>query len=333
MIKITADKNEAGQSLVKLLAKTLDRAPKSFIYKMLRKKNIKLNGKKASGNELILEKDEIEIFLSDETFGKFSSKKDAKRLLTEAKASRGSLKTVYEDDNILIADKPQGLLSQRSAPGEDSINDRIIAYLISKGELSERQLLTFKPSICNRLDRNTGGLITFGKNLASLQALNLMFSKRFLDKYYICVVRGRVKGPEHCEALLSKNEKKNMVTVLPLTEPMGEREGFELIKTEYEPLFANEEFTLLRVKLITGRSHQIRAHLAMLGHPVAGDPKYGDTRADRELLEKYGVRHQLLYSYELHFHNDLPEPLSYLSGKSIKGEVPEIFMKLTGTKN
>ena len=329
MIKISIGKNEAGQSLYKLLVKRMDKAPKSFIYKMLRKKNIELNGKKTDGSVILKEGDEVSLFLSDETVSKFTSQKN---IPTGGKTPVRTLKIIYEDDNILIADKPQGILSQRSAPGDDSMNDRIISYLISEGKLKRDDMLTFRPSICNRLDRNTSGLISFGKTLPALQILNSAFSSRSLKKYYVCVVKGIVDAPRHCEAYLKKDEGTNKVTVTeaPKKAAAGRDKDYELIKTEYEPLSHGKDMTLLRVKLITGRSHQIRAHLAMLGHPVAGDPKYGDSELNKRLRERFNIRNQMLYSYELTLPEDMPEPLSYLSGRTFKGEMPEIYKRLAG---
>lgn len=326
MQKITVGKNEAGQSLLKLLSKRLNTAPKSFIYKMLRKKNIELNGKKTDGSVILREGDEVSLFLSDETIDKFLSQK---MLPQEGKTSTRALKIVYEDDNILIADKPQGLLSQSAALGDDSVNERIIAYLISESKLSIKELETFRPSICNRLDRNTGGLITFGKTLPALQILNKAFASRDLKKYYLCVVRGAVDSSGLFEAYLSKDEKANKVTVTKKPVKSAKEHDTDLIKTEYEPLRRGKDFTLLRVHLITGKSHQIRAHLAMLGHPIAGDPKYGDPKVNKKLEREFGVRYQLLYSYELTMPEKMEEPLSYLEGRTFRGTVPEIFNILT----
>ena len=194
MQKITVSSNEAGQRLDKLLGKYLSNAPMSFVYKMLRKKNIKLNGKKAQGNEKLTKGDQVEVFLSDDTWQKFAGAPGAEKQLPAdlARAMESSIRlsVIYEDPDILILNKPSGMLSQKAAPSDLSLNEYMIAYLLKKGDLKLAELATFRPSVCNRLDRNTSGLVTAGKSLAGLQQLSEILRDRTVKKYYLTIVKG-----------------------------------------------------------------------------------------------------------------------------------------------
>ena len=183
MKEFIINENEAGQRFDKYLAKLLREAPKSFFYKMMRKKNITLNGKKATGNEKLLSGDHVKLFLSDETFEKFSGSIAAPR-------AHHVLDIIYEDENILLINKPAGMLSQPADDGTPSLVEYLTGYLLENGSLTEEDLRTFRPSVCNRLDRNTSGLIAAGKSLVGLQTLSEMFKLRELHKYYLCLVEG-----------------------------------------------------------------------------------------------------------------------------------------------
>ena len=187
--------NEAGQRFDKYLAKLLREAPKSFFYKMMRKKNIILNGKKATGNEKLLSGDHVKLFLSDETFEKFSGSVPAPR-------AKHSLDIVYEDEHILLINKPSGMLSQPADDGTPSLVEYLTSYLLENGSLTEEELRTFRPSVCNRLDRNTTGLIAAGKSLPGLQELSGMFKSRNLHKYYLCLVEGVLSEKKHIKGYL-----------------------------------------------------------------------------------------------------------------------------------
>ncbi len=316
MKQFYVQQNEAGQRLDKLLAKLLNKAPKSFIYKMLRKKNITLNGKKAEGSEKLEVQDEIKIFLSDETYALFSEE-------VQTTDVEHALDIIYEDQHILIVNKPLGILSQKAEKEDVSMVEHIIAYLLSTDQLTKDQLISFKPSICNRLDRNTSGILIAGKSLLGLQEMARLLKNRSLGKYYLCIVKGRVEKKERIEGYLSKDEKKNQVRVLPAEEVSS-----EYICTEYEPVaYADHKYTLLRVKLITGKSHQIRAHLASIGHPIIGDYKYGDQKTNHFFKLQYDLSSQLLHSYQMIFPK-LEGELAYLSNKSFTAMLPDQFEKI-----
>jgi len=332
MKQFIVQQNEAGQRLDKLLFKILNKAPKSFIYKMLRKKNITLNGRKADGSERLAISDEIIFYLSDETFDSFHEDNASTELVAAKK--RLKLDIIYEDRHIIIVNKPAGILSQKAARDDISMVEHIIAYLLESRQLSPDQLQSFKPAICNRLDRNTSGLLIGGKSLAGLQEMSSLLKNRSLDKYYLCIVRDRIREKRTIEGYLSKDNEKNQVRIYP-----DSREGSEFICTEYEPLGysgvqANNDkgneasgFTLLKVKLITGRSHQIRAHLASIGHPIIGDGKYGDKGVNSYFSKKYGLSWQLLHSYQIIFPK-LTGEFAYLSGREFTARPDEIFKRI-----
>lgn len=315
MQEIIIKANEAGQRLDKMLGKYLNQAPTGFIYKMLRKKNIVLNGKKATGNEKLCAGDSVKLFLADETIEKFSK-------LVVQKTDGTRLDIVYEDAHILLINKPVGMLSQKAQPGDVSLVEYVISYLMDHQRLSEEELRTFRPGICNRLDRNTSGLVVAGKSLLGLQKMSELIQSRTLRKFYRCLVAGEVKGASYIDGFLLKDEKSNKVFVLNDECPNAQR-----IETEYQPIWSNGKFTLLEVHLITGRSHQIRAHLAAIGHPIVGDYKYGDGIVNRYFAEKYQLKSQFLHAYRL----EMPEmegELAYLSGKHFVAELPKLFVRI-----
>lgn len=312
--------NEAGQRLDKFLGKYMDQAPKSFLYKMLRKKNITLNGKKASGNEMLCEGDTVKLFLADETIGKFS------RSLRTASVSGIKLDILYEDRHTIFINKPVGMLSQKAKPEDVSLVEHLTAYLLESGQITEQELRTFRPSVCNRLDRNTSGIVAAGKTLAALQELGFMFRERTLKKYYLCLVKGTVTEEKRIRGYLTKDEATNTVSV------QNEKRGdASLIETEYRPIRSGGGCTLLEVHLITGKTHQIRAHLASQGHPIAGDPKYGNRAMNEQLRKEYGLKSQLLHSARLCMPG-CGGALSALSGKEITAPVPKLFKKICTDK-
>ena len=325
------EKNEAGQRLDKFLAKYMNEASKSFFYKMMRKKNITLNGKKCEGNEKLAEGDVVKLFLAEDTIEKFSS-------VQVQEVKKVDLDILYEDDEIILVNKPAGMLSQKGKETDESLVEYLIDYLLGSGKLTERGLRAFRPSVCNRLDRNTSGIVAAGKSLAGLQMLSGVFKDRSIHKYYQCLVSGEIRDVKTVDGWLLKDEKKNQVRILTEAEAkrFGGRGGDEepkRIRTKYEPIATDGRFTLLKVTLLTGRSHQIRAHLASLGHPIVGDFKYGGV--SKVNPSGRTVKYQLLHSYRLEFPK-LAEPFVYLSGRVFEAPLPGYFgsvLKETGIRS
>ena len=319
MINLKVGKNESGQRFDKLLMKILKEAPSSFVFKMLRKKNITLNGKRAEGNEKVAEGDEIAFFLSQETFDKFAGKTHGEKEETKpALPSLDPAEIVYEDKDLLIVNKPVGELSQKADPNDVSINERIVTYLLGKGIGKDE---AFTPGVCNRIDRNTSGLVIAGKSLAGLQEAARLLKSHELKKFYLCLAMGRVKLKGKCTSWISKDEKTNKVSVFE-----KEIEGAEKIEAEIFPLLVSDRCSLLAVRLITGKTHQIRAQLAHLGHPLAGDVKYGYGKKGSETLENVGLKlnFQLLHAYLLVFPKASGK-LSEIAGKSVSCLPPVKF--------
>lgn len=309
---------ESGGRLDKYLNKALREAPASFLYKMLRKKNITLNGGKAVGTEILAAGDEIKLFLSDETISKFGGKVGGRagKSFTWAQPQPGIL---YEDKHVLILNKPVGVLSQKARPEDSSMVEWVAHYLSKESQEENGGPSTFRPGVCNRLDRNTSGIILAGKTLYGLQALSQMLKERSVEKYYLALVAGEVAGSRRIEGYLAKKEQHNTVEIY--REP---REGASYICTEYEPICSKAGYTLLQVRLVTGKSHQIRAHLSSIGHPVVGDGKYGYRKVN-EQFRRYHLNSQFLHSWRLVFPIGLPKELAELAGRSVEAELPEVF--------
>ena len=298
MQQLTITDLEAGQRLNKYMMKYLNQASSSFIYKMLRKKNITRNGKKASGDEILECGDVIKVFLADETIEKF-------RVVGSAQVSGQkpgiTLQILYQDPDILAVHKPVGVLSQKAQKDDYSINEAIVDYCLSMRILNEKQLETFHPSISNRLDRNTSGIILAGISLKGSQTLARILKGHTCEKYYYTIVAGEMKQCIHEKAYIVKDTKKNQSKIQKHESP-----GAAMIETAFTPLCTKNGFTLLQVQLFTGKSHQIRAHLQSLGYPMAGDTKYGNPAVNRMLRERYHLNHQLLHAGRLVL-PDIPE--------------------------
>ena len=324
MKEITIGKNEVNKRFDGFLKSYFPNASMGFLYKMLRKKNITLNGKKADGKEKLNMGDKIEIFFADDTFDKFrgdSSNDNFGAALSFKEYEKiGLLPIVYEDANILLVNKPVGLLSQKSKADDYSLNEWLIDHLLKTGEISEKELETYRPSICNRLDRNTSGLVICAKSLLGARCMNEMLRDRTLDKYYRTIVCGRLSEVNTLKGYLYKDEKKNKVFISK--ENPGDNR-YSYIETKYTPIAYNKELdlTLLEVKLITGKTHQIRAHLSSIKHPILGDIKYGQ-RAYK------GVNYQLLHSYRVEFPLDLDPELSNISGRHFVADMPDIYREI-----
>ena len=298
MKEFIIQKNEEKQRFDKYLKKLLPNATTSFLYKMMRKKNIVINKKKAEGNEKLVAGDVVSIFLSDETFEKFHVNLEYLRKEYEALKSLDlkGLKVIFEDDEMIIADKPYNMLSQKASEQDLSANEYLLGYMISKGELSFEEFRTFRPSVVNRLDRNTTGLLLFGKTLNALQTLGENIRNRSISKYYLAVVAGELKEKLELKGYLLKDEKNNKVSY-----HQEQVEGSDYIETGVKPIACENGLTLVEIHLITGKTHQIRLHLATIGHPIVGDMKYGDEKINKKYYESHKVNHQLLHAYRLEF--------------------------------
>ncbi len=326
MQNITIKENEAGQRFDKFLKKYLSEASPSFLYKMLRKKNIVLNGRKANGHEILKIGDEVKLFFSDETFAKFRGTKELAfherkdtRVLSNADTVRMP-PLVYEDHHILICNKPAGMLSQKAAKEDLSLAELLIQYLTENGSLTEESGRAFRPAPVNRLDKNTSGLVLCGKTLAGLQYLSALLKSRDAGKFYYAIVRGDFRSEGLQKAWLRKDERTNKVQVT-----IDRREGSREIKTGFRKLAGTGAYSLVEAELLTGRTHQIRAHLAYLGYPIIGDPKYGERATNAEIARQTGVRRQLLHAERIVFPNQVPPGFETLKGRVVTGDLPEDF--------
>ncbi len=330
MREIPISKAQEGQRMDRFLGKCLPLASGGFLHKMLRKKNIKLNGQKAEGNEKLKSGDVIQIYFSDETFEKFrgnAGKETGTSQKTERTAQakiplnkeqtdlRKKVKVLYHDEDIVILHKPAGMLSQKSVKEDDSINDYLLDLCKKEGWIDSNTLEFFRPSIANRLDRNTSGIVLCGISTKGLQFLAKILRDRTIAKYYLALVKGHVKGGKKVKGYLSKDKEKNMVY---FSEVPGQDAA--PIETEYKVVRAGKDASLLRVRLITGKSHQIRAHLAAEGYPIIGDYKYGDRNVNQQLKRGLGITYQMLHSYEIDFGK-------LMAGRVVRDPIPKDFAK------
>ncbi len=304
MRTITINKNDADQRLDKFLSKRFKTMPKSLMYKYIRTKYIKLNGKKCAIDDVLCVGDVLTFYIKDEFF-------EAKYDKYEFMKAPKKLSIVYEDENLMIIDKPEGVLAHPDKTYHfDSMVARVQHYLYDKGEYDPKAENSFSPAMANRLDRNTGGLIIAAKNAVALKELNKLIKERQIKKLYLCICEGVPKKKEGLlTGTLTKDEKKNKVSVSKHSE-----DGKE-IATAYRIIDSNGKYSLAEVDLLTGRTHQIRAHMASIGTPLAGDTKYGG-----HPIRVKGHTGQALYSYKLRFDIIEESPLSYLSGKEFTAE-------------
>ena len=316
MRELVVSKNEAGQRFDKYLFKYLNKAGSGFVYQMLRKKNIVLNDKKAAGNERLNVGDVVKLYLAEDTINSFIDLTQNKKEKTSKKTNI-KLDIIYRDDNVLLVNKPSGILSQKAVQSDISINEVIIDYVLENNIISEKEFHTFKPSVCNRLDRNTSGIIAAGISLKGSQMLSELFRDRTIEKYYLALVKGKVTESKTIEGYLTKDTISNKVNI-------DKSNGEDYIKTAYEPVSYFNNMTLLMVHLYTGKTHQIRAHLASIGHPIVGDMKYGNKAMNDEAYRKYGIKNQLLHAYKLVFPK-LSDEFEKISGKTIICNLPKYW--------
>lgn len=328
MYQKTITEREAGQRFDKYLHKLMPEAGTGFLYKMLRKKNIVLNDKKADGSEKIACGDVVSVYFSESTLQKFMGAVSAQQISDDDTRPsafpvpyKDKISVLYENKHILLADKPAGILTQKATPADISLNDWLIGYLLEGGQISDTELHTFRPSACNRLDRNTSGIVLCAKSVQGAQMLSEALRIRSLHKFYRLYVKGQISAEAVIEGYLSKNEKTNTVSISK-TKQCGEYKSY--IQTRYIPVKQEEDKTLLEVELITGKSHQIRAHLAGIGHPLLGDYKYGDKKWNDSYKKAYGVEYQLLHAYKIVFPK-LQSPFEDISGKTFHAPIPAIF--------
>ena len=304
MRSFTVLKDDSGKRLDKFMGKLCPEMPASLLFKYIRLKRIKVNGARAKGDMRLKEGDTVDAYINDEFFVAPHPKYDFLSAST-------ALNIVYEDENIIAADKPQGLLSHPDGKEfSDTLIGRIQRYLYEKGEYDPEKAQSFTPALANRIDRNTGGIVLAAKNSEALKILCEKIKEREIDKRYLAVVHGvPEKKTATLEGYLEKNEEKNKVYIQ--NKKTGQN---RTVKTKYRVIKSKNGLSLLEIELLTGRTHQIRAHLSSIGHPLLGDGKYGKIAEDKKL----GYKKQALYSWSLKFDFKTPAgALEYLNGKTV----------------
>lgn len=302
------NENDSGQRLDKFIAKSVKNLPKSLMYKYIRLKRIKINGKRCEISTRLNIGDEIQLYINDEFFE--SPKDDSFMSVTP------NIDVIYEDENIILVDKPSGLVVHEDDDNSiDTLINRIKRYLYDKKAFNPQNELSFSPALCNRLDRNTSGIVMCAKNAESLRILNQKIKDRELHKHYLCICVGTFEKKEDTlKNYLFKDEKSKTVSIENTKKPKNKQ-----ILTKYKVLKEKNNLSLVEIDLLTGRTHQIRAHMAYIGHPLLGDGKYGINQINK----KYGVKTQTLCSYRLTFNfNTDSGILEYLNKKSFRTKTP-----------
>lgn len=303
MIEITITKNDANQRFDRFLRKYFENAPLSVIQKNIRKKNFKINGKRAKADTYVYEDDLISMYISDENYNKWLTK-------TDFKPTDFNLDIVFEDKNIIIMDKESGLLTHSTSKADygNNLVDNMLSYLYKTNQVDKSDK-TFNPAVVNRLDRNTAGLIIGAKNANSLRSLNKAMRDNKIDKYYLTIVKGEITEKFTIDTTISKNESKNKVK----SAGNGSR-----IITHFRPLETNGKYTLVECELVTGKTHQIRFSLAKNNTPIIGDRKYGDKITNKLVNDKFKIYNQILLAYKVYF-NDIKN-LEYLKDKTYESQ-------------
>lgn len=284
-MKVIIGSNEAGQRIDKFLRKWLKDVPLSAIYKNIRKGDVKVNGKKVKEKYFLSEGDIVEIF---------EIKSDGNR--NKFKRVENNLKILYEDSDILLVEKWPGVLVHSGINNDEpSLTDYVLSYLYDKGDYDPSGEISFVPAPCNRLDRNTSGIVIFGKSYEGLKRMNEMIRERKVKKFYLALVKGRI-ADGYYEAYISKMGDSNISNVFAKEQP-----GTKKIAMNVKTIESCGTYSLLELELLTGRSHQLRAHLSYLGNPIIGDAKYGDKKLNSYFVNKYGLTYQFLYAHKLIF--------------------------------
>ncbi|MBR4759254.1 MAG: RluA family pseudouridine synthase [Lachnospiraceae bacterium] len=379
MVEYIISASESGQHVIKYCKHLYPKAQNGFLHKMLRKKNITVNGKKADGAAILSEGDYVRFYLSDDVLAEIAG--DAKKDISVdrsdvQRSSAGNAgkmikqdrnenffnperfkgRILYEDENLILFDKPAGMLSQKADRNDNSANEYLLTYLESKGQLP----IGFVPSVCNRLDRNTSGILLFAKSHGAAKELSQLLRDRTFGKYYLAVVLGEVNKPFRLTGFLEKDKKNNQVSVKEVykqelsdadmenvttrtdavrfvegqADRKKEKDKASSICTDVIPILTNGSVSIVRVHLLTGKTHQIRAHMASVGHPLIGDPKYGNSRREKTIYTEFSVgakdipKRQLLHSQSVVFPKAVGtegelKALASLSGKAFYTQLPE----------
>lgn len=319
MIKITAGSNDAQRRLDRFLRQYFDKAPLSLIYRMIRK-DVKVNGKRQSRETLLTEGDEICVYISEEQAAALKSARKVWHV-------RRQFKVLYEDEQVLFVSKPFGLLTHGDRmEKKNTLVNQVEGYLMEKGDYVPSQENHFRPAAVNRLDRNTTGIVVFGKTQEALRTYTaLMRDKEAVDKEYLAVVSGHLAETLVLRDRMVRDETDNRSHLAGKDRTQqGEQDG-KWMETIVTPVACSSRFTLVRVRILTGRTHQIRLHLAEAGYPILGDPKYGDRRLNEQLKKQYGIRGQLLHCTSMAFHQ------GPLTGQTIECPPPDAFTKIQNT--
>lgn len=317
MKKIQITENDANQRIDKYIKKLLVNAPTNFIYKMFRKKDIKVNGKKVNEKYILKNNDVVEMFLYEDKFKEFTATKDIYNV-------KKTFKVLYEDNHVLIVYKPAGLLVHEDKnESVNTLTNQVLSYLANKNELDLSRENTFMPGPVHRLDRNTSGIVIFGKTLAALQVLNEMIKQRHcIEKSYLTICKGKVNQKRNLKGYIVKLDDQAQVKLVSKDYP-----GALTMETIVKPVKYNNDYSKVEVTLVTGRMHQIRVHLSSIDHPIIGDRKYGDFELNKFVKKEFGLNHQLLHAYKIRFVKTFGV-LAYLQDKEIVCPVPKLFEKI-----
>lgn len=312
MKEFIINKNDSGQRTDKFILKAVPKLPKSLLYKYIRLKRIKLNGKRCEISQFLTEGDVLTLYINDEFF----ENKKIEPKITDTK----KLNIIYEDNNIIIVNKPSGMdVHKGSEKSGDTLIDIIRSYLIRNGDFEPDSESTFSPAVCNRLDRNTTGLVIAAKNAVSLREINERIRAREIEKHYLCICCGKPPKKHFTETAFLKKGQHNLVKISP-----SPKEDYKKIITEFSEVSYKNNLSLIKINLITGRTHQIRAHSAFLGFPVLGDGKYGNITVNK----RNGIFYQQLCAYSLTFNFKSQGVLNYLNGKTFKVDKTDFSCKI-----